>query len=512
MSIQAEIPLAPADQKRVSFPSPTQAWERGENSADHEAMDTQLNSPTQITITARQRVVIIGGGISGLSAASALQKAGTDYTLLEASNRLGGKVLTEEIGGFLIEAGPDAFLTQKPGALQLARELGLDLIPINQRQPATYVLHRGKAIPLPEGVALIVPTKFAPFLRSPLMSVAGKLRMLLDLIMPAKQGDSDETLANFVRRRLGSEALDKLAAPLMAGIYNGEAEQQSLLATFPRYRDTEKQYGSIIRGTIAQRKAQKVNGQAGGAPAFVTPRGGTQALIEALVARLHGDVRVNTKVQKIESANAGYMITLENGEQIEANAILITTPAPSAAELVRPFAKEASDLLASIRYLSSGTISLAYRIEDAKRPIEGFGVVIPPSEKRPINAITIMSSKFDQRAPEGYVLLRVFFGGSRSPQTMTLDDDELLAVVHGELKAILGIEATPLLHRIYRWWNANPQYDLGHLERIEAIEAALPAGIYVTGSGYRGVGLPDCIQQAQQNVAKLTSALKVEQA
>ena len=354
----------------------------------------------------------------------------------------------------------------------------------------------------------MVPTKIAPFLRSPLISPLGKLRMMLDLILPAKAGTLDETLADFVRRRLGSEALDKLAAPLMAGIYNGDAEQQSLLATFPRYRDTEKQYGSIIRGTIAQRKTQKT----GGSPAFMTPRGGTQALIDALVEHLRGDVRVKTKVQTIEAVSGGYSLQLDNGVQIEAEAVLITTPASTAADLLHPVAAEAADLLGSIRYLSSGTISLAYRAEDVKHLIDGLGVVIPPSEARPINAITITSSKFNGRAPEGQVLLRVFFGGSRSPETMALDDDALVAVVCAELKAILGIDKTPLLTRIYRWWNANPQYDLGHLERIEAIEAALPEGIFVTGSAYRGVGLPDCIQQAQQNVAKCIGALKAEQA
>ncbi len=461
-------------------------------------------------------LAIIGGGITGLSAAWFAQQAGLSYTLLEASERLGGKVVTERVGDFVIEGGPDSFLTQKPAALQLARDLGLSdqLIPINSRPHATYVLHHGQPIPLPEGVALIVPTKFWPFARSPLMSPLGKLRMALDWVLPAKHGDADETLADFVRRRLGSEAVDKLAAPLMAGIYNAEAEEQSLLATFPRYRDLEHRYGSIIRATREQRKAQKPGGQ----PAFMTLKDGTQTLIDALVDNLRGDMRLNTKVQSIEPIGARsslngsdatlYTLTLGSGEWIDADAVLITTPAYTTASLVRSFAPKAADQLAAIRYLSSGTISLAYRAEDVKHALDGFGVIIPPSERRSINAITISSDKFDGRALKGQVLLRVFFGGSRSPQMMSLGDTDLLVRVRAELSSILGIDAPPILSRIFRWPNANPQYDLGHLNRIAAIEAALPPGLHVAGSAYRGVGLPDCIQQAQTNVQQLTERMQ----
>ncbi|HVU13865.1 MAG TPA: protoporphyrinogen oxidase [Phototrophicaceae bacterium] len=461
-------------------------------------------------------LAIIGGGITGLSAAWFAQQAGLSYTLLEASARLGGKVTTERVGDFVIEGGPDSFLTQKPAALQLARDLGLSeqLIPINSRPHATYVLHHGQPIPLPEGVALIVPTKFAPFLRSPLLSPLGKLRMALDWVLPARRDDADETLADFVRRRLGSEAVDKLAAPLMAGIYNAEAEEQSLLATFPRYRDLERKYGSIIRGTREQRKAQKPSGQ----PAFMTLRDGTQILIDALVDNLRGDVRLNTKVQSIEpigtrsslngSDAALYTLTLGSGERIDADAVLITAPAYVAADLIRVLAPKAATVLGSLRYLSSGTISLVYHADQIQHPIDGFGVIIPPSERRSINAITISSDKFAGRAPGDHVLLRVFFGGSRSPQMMALGDDDLIIRVRAELSGILGIDAPPLLSRIYRWQNANPQYDLGHLQRIDTLEASLPPGLRVAGSAYRGVGLPDCIQQAQTQVQRLIQPMQ----
>ncbi len=461
-------------------------------------------------------LAIIGGGISGLSAAWFAQRAGLDYALFEAAGRLGGKVMTERVESYVIEAGPDSFLTQKPAALRLARELGLGdaLIPINMRPHATYVLRHGRPVPLPEGMALTAPMKIAPFLRSPLISLPGKARMLLDWFIPPRRDEADESLASFTRRRLGSEALDKLAAPLMAGIYNADAEQLSLLATFPRYRAAEREYGSVIRGLRAAQPGTQAIG--GAQAAFMTLSGGTQMLIDALAARLLGDVRVNTRVERIDARTdsraarqtTSYALTLAAGERIEADAVLLTTPAYSAADLIAAFAPDAARLLRTIRYLSSGTISLAYRAGDIGRPLEGFGLVIPPSERRSINAITISSEKFDKRAPAGHVLLRVFFGGSRSPQTMALDDAELLNLVRRELAALLGSDAAPLLSRIYRWHNANPQYDVGHRERMAALEGALPAGLHLIGSGYRGVGLPDCIAGAESAIETITHELR----
>ena len=466
------------------------------------------------------RVAIVGGGISGLSAAWYLQQAGVPYLLLEQSGRWGGKILTEHVDGFgqqsfVVEGGPDSFIAQKPWATELAEELGLAdrLMGTNDRQRQVYVLNKGKPTPLPDGVLLIVPTKFKPFALSPLISPLGKLRMGMDLFIPPRRDDGDETLADFIRRRLGSEALDKIAEPLMSGIYNAEAERQSLLATFPRFRDLEQRHGSLTRGMIASRNARQ-NGSSGaqhapnGRPksAFITLRGGVNELVDALAASLTGDLRLNTAVERIEAAARGYVLALADGSSLPVEAVILATPAFASADLVRPLAPDAAELLAGIRYVSTGTISLAYRASEVDIPLQGFGLVIPTSERRPINAITISSTKFDHRAVDGTVLLRAFFGGSRSPQSMELDDDQLLAMALRELSELLGVDADPLFHRIFRWWHSNPQYDVGHLERVDAIEAALPAGLTVTGSAYRGVGIPDCVRQGR-DAARRTAAM-----
>lgn len=461
-------------------------------------------------------VAIIGGGISGLATAYYLQRTAEReqqplrYTLIERSGRPGGKVLTDHVHGygdqpFVIEGGPDSFITQKPWAMQLARELGLEdrILGTNDHLRKTYVLNHGKPTPLPDGVLMIVPTRFMPFALSPLISPLGKLRMGLDLFIPAKTDDQDETLADFIRRRLGDEALDKIAEPLMSGIYNAESERQSLLATFPRFRDIEKRHGSLIKGMLASKRAPKP-APTPGAPAkpvsiFTSLHGGAQELTDTIAARLTGDLRLSTAVTALDTLpdKQGYRLTLDDGTTLIAQQVVLATPAFVSAELLRAITPGAADLLASIRYVSTGTVSFGYRRDEVGHPLNGFGVVIPRSERRPINAITWSSTKFNHRAPDGYALIRVFFGGSRNPQMVDRPDDELIAMARSELDALMGVRAEPVLHRLYRWHNATPQYDVGHLQRVDAIEAALPKGLYVTGSPYRGIGLPDCVHQAQ---------------
>jgi len=486
------------------------------------------------------QVAIVGGGISGLATAYYLQRHAAaegralSYALLERSPRLGGKIVTDEVTGFgdtpfVVEGGPDSFLTQKPWALQLMRELGLEdrLLGTNDHMRKVFVLHKGRPTPLPDGVLLIVPTRLMPFALSPLISPLGKLRMGLDLLIPAKRDDEDETLADFIRRRLGDEALDKIAEPLMSGIYNAEAEKQSLLSTFPRFRDIEKNHGSLIRGMLASRR-KRAAPPAPGSPAtnghdpsaaakpvsmFISLRGGTRELVDTLVAKLTGDLRLNTGVAAIDALpdGAGYRLTLSDGSILDAEKVVLATPSFVTAGLVRGLAPSAADLLDNIRYVSTGTLSLGFRRSEVSHPLNGFGVVIPRSERRPINAITWSSTKFDYRAPEGYALLRVFFGGSRNPEIVDRPDDELLAIARSELKAIMGVDAQPVFHRLYRWHNATAQYDVGHLSRVADIEAAMPPGLLVTGSPYRGIGVPDCVHQGQQTASAVWAQLSPTQ-
>ena len=474
-----------------------------------------------------KHIVIVGGGISGLSTAWYLQKQAAEkgldlhYTILEKSSRWGGKILTEQVDAdgdqpFIVEGGPDAFLTQKPWALQMARELGLEerLLGTNDDRRKVYVLNKGRPTPLPDGVLLIVPTKIKPFALSRLISPLGKLRMGLDLIIPPKKDGQDETLAEFITRRLGSEALDKIAEPLMSGIYNAEAERQSLLATFPRFRALEEKHGSLIKGMLASRKARKQrsgskttqNPSKSPVSMFVSLKDGLEELVRVLPGKLNGDLRLDTSVTEVRQLDGRLSLKLNNGQRMAADAIVLAIPAYCAAGLIKDIAPDAATGLDAIRYVSTGTISLAFRREDVEL-LDGFGLVIPRSENRLINAVTITSIKFDRRAPAGYVLLRAFFGGSRRPEMMELDDDQLLALVLSELDAVLGIDAQPLFRRIYRWHRANPQYDVGHLDRIEAIEKGLPDGLYLTGSPYRGIGIPDCVHQGQQTAEQIAADL-----
>ena len=468
-----------------------------------------------------RHVAIVGGGIAGLSAAWALQKRAEQgepvrYTLLEASQRWGGKIRTEQVEGdgpqpFIVEAGPDSFITQKPWGLQLARELGLEerILGTNDAQRKVYVLNRGRLTPLPDGVLLVVPTRFLPFVTSPLISPLGKLRMALDLVIPPRRDGQDETLAHFMRRRLGQEALDKLGEPLLSGIYNADAEEQSLLATFPRFRTLEEKHGSLIRGMLAAKAQRMRMPKPKGRPVsmFVSFREGTEELPRALAAQLTGDLRLGVQVEGLaRRGDGGYRLALSDGSTLEADGVILAIPAGATARLVRPLAPAAAIQLESIRYVSTGTVSLAFR-GDEVQALDGFGVVIPRSEGRRINAITWSSVKFRHRAPAGHELIRVFFGGSRTPQTFQLDDPELLAVVREELRQILGIRAQPLFQRIARWPQAQPQYDVGHLERVAAIEEALPRGLLVAGSPYRGVGIPDCVRQGQEAAERILAAV-----
>ncbi len=476
-------------------------------SAPRTASSTSAGSP--------RHVAVIGGGIAGLSAAWYLQTRGsnTTYTVLESADRWGGKVQTEHVDGpgetpFVVDAGPDSVLTRKPWALELARELDLgdQLVGTTPRKHATLVLHRGRLVPLPAGLDLLAPTRMLPFVRSPLFSMAGKLRMLLDLVIPARRDSADETLGDFITRRLGKEALDRLGEPLLCGIFNTEPERQSILATFPTFRQLEARHGGLIRGfRAARRRATTAN-----LPPFMSLRGGMGDLVATLTGRLTGDLRLGVGVTGIRpDATGTFSMTLSDGSALAAHAVILATPASATAALVEEIAPAAARHLREIRTTGSGTISLAYPNAAVPHSLNGYGVVIPRSEARAIDAISWTSSKWPGRAPADHALLRVFFGGPKTPTTLDLSDDRLLQTVRRELADLLGITTAPIFHRLQRWPRSFPQYDLGHLDRVAAIESSLPTHVHVTGSSYRGVGIPDCVHQAEETVGRVLKEVHV---
>ncbi len=466
-------------------------------------------------------VLIVGGGISGLATAYYLQKqaraAGLPlrYTVLESGPVPGGKIATERVDGFVIEGGPDSFLAQKPWAEELCRELGLagELIGTNDAQRAVFILCRGRLVPLPRGINLIVPTRLKPLLRSPLLSWPGKLRMALEPLVPARTDEADESIGSFVRRRFGREAMEVLAEPLMCGIHAGAPEELSLEATFARFRDMERKHGSLTRGmrrSTAQQMSAPTRSPSESRSAFLSLRGGVGRLIDALVpALVDGRVETGVAVSSLERDAQGYRVSTAAGGSYPADAVVLTTPAYVSARIVQDLAPSLADSLGRIRYVSSGTVSLAFRREEVQHPLNGFGFVVPRGERRRIFGCTWNSSKLAGRAPEGHVLLRAFVGGAGREEIVELPDQELVALVRAEFEQIMGLEAEPLLSRVYRWHHANPQYEVGHLQRVREMhsQAESVGGLYLTGSAFEGVGIPDCVRQAQTTASTILAAL-----
>jgi protoporphyrinogen/coproporphyrinogen III oxidase len=455
-------------------------------------------------------VVIIGGGISGLSAAWELQQragARIRITVLEADGRWGGKLLTQQMpapngGRFIIDAGPESFVTRKPAAWQLTRELGLEALAMNPGNEAagTYVLDGGRPRPLP-----LSP---GAFLKSDLLSWRGKLRMLAEPFIPPKRDGADESLADFVTRRLGREALEKFIGPVLGGIYNSNPETQSILVTSPIMRELEA-HGSLVWGSVRYLRARRRAAQTADAPPFrflgFTP--GAEALVTALTGQLQADLRLHAPVVELARAGATTAVVhLAGGESITADAVIVATPANAAARLLTAVAPAAAAHLAQIRHVHIGTISLAYPAEAVAHTAPMRGLMIPRREKRRIDAVTWTSAKIPGRAPAGYALLRVFLGGGL-PETVTMPESELLPLVQEELADLLGVKADPLDYRLARWPDSYPQADVGHLARVAEIERLLPGPFYVTGSAYRGLAVPDCIQQGRATAAGVARRL-----
>lgn len=458
-------------------------------------------------------VIVVGGGISGLATAFAIQEqaaaAGLSIrcTVLESGSSWGGKIVTHHVGDLVNEAGPDSFLSQKPAGLELCAKLGLtdQLINTNETGKKAFVLSGGRLHELPEGLITFVPKQLGPFLRSDVLSWVGLARMGLDVLVPRGSAHGDESLASFFRRRFGAQAFDRVLEPLMAGIYAGDAEQMSLKATFPRFLELEQQYGSIIRGMMAARKKAASTPSSGPKRTmFVSLKNGLGDLVTALTARLRQqgvELRLGCQVDalRVRSHQLGrwmYDLILNDGSALSCEGLVLATPAHISAELLRPLTPIAGGLLEMISYASTATIAMSYLTSAVAGTVEGFGFIVPRKEGRDLIAATWTSLKWPYRAPADHVLIRCYVGGVGREAILQLDDDRLVGRVRAELSALCGITAEPTYAEVNRWWKAMPQYTLGHLERLTQLDAALSryGGLVLTGAGYRGVGIPDCIR------------------
>jgi oxygen-dependent protoporphyrinogen oxidase len=464
-----------------------------------------------------KRVAIVGGGISGLAAAFALEERrrggeSLEYVVYEASLRFGGVLVTEQVDSCLIEAGPDSFVSEKPWAADLCRRIGLEdqIIGSNDRDRRTYILVKGRLVPIPDGLMFMVPTKLVPAFLSPLFSSATKLRMAREWRYSPRQSNGDESVAALVERHYGAEMVDRLADPLLSGVYGGEASQLSVRAVLPRFAEMESKFGSLGRGMLAVRKHIKPSD---GQPPMVRSlfsslKNGMQQMVEGVLAKLPADaLRANTTVQAIQPQDRGWVVSAGYASD-HFNAVIVATPATVAATLLEIASAELSSELRAIPYSSSVTVALGFdkAVRDALPA--GFGFLVPHSEGKRLLATTFVHNKFPHRAPEDRALLRCFLGGTRDEQVLQLPDDEILGIVREELGQILGLVAEPQFTRIYRWKGAMAQYNVGHLERVGRIEKLrkhLP-GIALAGNGYHGVGVPDCVRSGEDAVAELLAS------
>lgn len=457
------------------------------------------------------RVLIVGGGITGLAAAYELLKRARavgrqpEITVVERDARLGGQVQTVRMDGLIMEEAPDSFLARKPWFGQLAKELGLPLIGTNPAIKKTYILHKGRLEPIPPGMQLFIPTRLKSFAGTRLVSRAGKVRAMVEPFIPVRESDEDETISDFVTRRFGREVLDTIGAPLMAGVY-GDTYELSMKATFPQFLKMEREKGSVLR---AVRKAAPAQGTTGSA--FQTVTTGLVSVVEALVKATNGGVRYLTGVgvTGIARQNGGYTVELSNGEQVGADAVVITTPAYTAADLVERHVPEVAAELRSIDYLSVVVAALAYNRADVDHPLDATGFLAPKAEPLEITASTWVSSKWSHAAPEDKVLLRGYLGRDGGKDWTAESDEAIIAAVRRSLEQVMGLQAEPIITRVFRWARSRPRYKIGHLERVARIERGLERapGLYLAGAAYRGAGLPDCVRDGQVTAERIAKQL-----
>ena len=489
-------------------------------------MNSEPSSPTPDPSSGRpRRLAVIGGGLSGLAAAhraaelAAESKQAAEIHLFEASERLGGLVQTERLGDYFIERGADSFITNKPGAINLCRRLGLEseLLSTDPTYRGSLILSGGKPVPTPAGFNLLVPGNLWALLATPLLSAAGKLRCLEEWFIPPRTSDDDESLASFTRRRLGQEVLDRIVQPLVGGIYTADPEQLSLTATLPRFPEMERRYGGLLKSVWKTRRTRgEAEREAAGARygLFVTLREGISQMVDALARRVResSQVHLGAGVRSLRilpatsSSPASVEVETErsDGPRRETfDAVILALSAPAMASLLATESPELAASLRGIPYASSAIVVSGHRLEEIRHPLDSFGLVIPHQERRRILAVSFLSRKFPTRAPAGRVILRTFVGGAMQPEEYSRSDEEILRTVREELADLLGVGGTPDFETVARYPSAMPQYHVGHLGRVREIRrlAAELGPVHLAGNALDGVGIPDTIQSGEAAAA-----------
>jgi len=449
------------------------------------------------------RAIIVGGGITGLSAAYEFAKAGQPAVLLEARPRLGGVIETERVEGCVVEAGPDSFLAAKPAGLDLIREVGLgaELIGSNDKSRVTYLVRDGRLVPMPDGLMMMVPTKILPIVATSIIGWKTKIRMGLECFRrPPVNEMPDRSVADFITDHYGRETVDYLAEPLLSGVYGGSVDRLSVNSVLTRFVELERRYGSLSRGVLAaKRKRKKTSGNATSA-LFQTLKGGLAQLTGELESRIRGNIEIRQMtVESVEATPQGFRVRA-GGETLEAPSVILATPAWAAGALLRDADPRLAGLLEGVEYSSSATVAIGFRRSECGAIPRGFGFLVPACERRLLVSCTFVGAKFPYRVPDGIVVLRCFVGGAGQEAVLEFSDSEILLRVQGELQSLLGWTARPLFTRISRWHRAMAQYTVGHGARLDEIRERLKSlpGLYLAGNAYEGIGVPDCIRTGRQ--------------
>ncbi len=472
-------------------------------------------------------VVVVGGGITGLAAAYELTRAGVPTLLVEASDRLGGKIRTERVDGFLVEAGPDSFIAYRPAATELSRELGLGDAIIRTTDPRrVHILSRGDMVPMPEGMGLVLPTRLAPFVATRLFSWPQKLRAGLDVLLPRWLDGEDVSIGAFLRHRLGGAMVDRLADPLLGGIYGAPVDELSLFAVVPQLRDYEREHRSLLLASLAQGRAARARARAAAAPApggpgaatgqvggsgspFLSLARGMGSLVDALADAVRAapgaEIRLGTRVAALERTGRRTAVVLSDGSRLAPDAVILAGPANASARLLAAEVPVAAVAIRSIPHGSTGVVTLGYRAEALPEPLAGHGFLVAGDEPLSFGACTFTSSKWAGRAPDGTILLRAFLP-ERSAALLARADEEIVAAVHADLARTVGLREPPIVRNVARWQEAMPRYTVGHLGRVAAAEAAMAARpeIVLAGAAFHGVGVPECIARGRAAARRLT--------